>query len=158
MPYSSSFQDLSSVQLLPSIILHQQNRVHFFYQIIYPFFIPTSPLRKLFIRSIIATNHHQWVSLLNPPPPLHKNKRPYSSSSADLCSGQLLSPIIPHQQSRVFFFPYPIYIDYSVIPHQDTLYHINYNHSTSTVTVFINLPPPHIHTAAPITVHFQTKD
>ena len=60
------------------------------------------------------------------------NSRPCYSSSADLSSVQILSPIIPHQQSRVQFLSYSISIDYSATPHQDTLYHINYFQTPSS--------------------------
>ena len=68
--------------------------------------------------------------------------RPYYSSSTDPSSVQLLSPIIPHQQSRVIFLSDSISIDYSVTPHQDTLYHINYHRPPSSVPIFVRPPSP----------------
>ena len=36
-----------------------------------------------------------------------------------------------------------ISIAYSAIPHQDTLYQINYCHPPSSVPIFVHFPPPH---------------
>ena len=75
--------------------------------------------------------------------------RPYSNSSVDLISVQLSSPIIPPHQNRVHFLPDSIFIDYSVTPHQDTLYQINYGHPPSSVPFFFIPPPPtHTHTCS----------
>ena len=45
---------------------------------------------------------------------------------------------------------YPIYIDYSVTPHQDNLYHINYHHPPSSSQVTPNRRPFYSSSSYPI--------
>ena len=214
MPYYSSSEDLSSIQLLSPIIPHQQSRVHFFIRfyiyllfchppsgypishpcILYPvlsfqfishhphqqtifqfisrhkfssiivthhlpwedqnkfcyqnlclLIIPSLPIRIAYIILIIVTSHVQCLFFHLPLPPTHI-RRPYYSSSEDLSSIQLLSPIIPHQQSRVHFF-IRFYI-YLLFCHPPSGYPISYQLSPSPITSayfcsFLSHHPPH---------------
>ena len=78
------------------------------------------------------TNHQDTLYEINychPPSSSHATPHniSYSSLSADLSVVGLLSPIIPHQQSKVYFV-IRLYIYWLFRhPHQDTLYPINYS-------------------------------
>ena len=109
---------------------------------------------NLSVGPVIVTPNHQCLFLFISLPPNHS--RPYYSSSADPISVQLSSPIIPHNNSRVYFF-IGLYISWL------------FRHPPSGYPISDQLFPPPIirafffilnsrHTTSdPITVHQQTK-
>ena len=122
----------------------------FIYWNLYILIIMSLPIRITYIRSIIITvlkkvhqhplyiiirSFHSSPTSLSHITPI---SRPYSSSSVDLSSVQLLSPIISHQQIRVNLF-IGIYI-YWLLCHYPSGYPISDQLSSPSFKKFINTP------------------
>ena len=92
--YSSSSEDLSSVQLSSPIIPHQNSRIFFFIRL-YIYWLFHHPhqdnLYQINYRHPPSSVSIFSIHLTSP------HSRPYSSSSSDLSSVQLYSPIILHK-------------------------------------------------------------
>ena len=52
------------------------------------------------------------------------------------------SHVTPIRRADYIFLSDSIFIDYSITPHHDTLYQINYCHPPSPVPIFVHFPPP----------------
>ena len=95
IPYNSSLVNLSLFQVLSPMIPNHQNNI------IYWIFRQKQHQNTLYHINYCHYPSSKPILVHFPSPPLQI--RPWNSSSADLISVQLLSPITPHHQSKVYF-------------------------------------------------------